>query len=138
MNIICPNNPPISDGSNLSPSARQLYQWIELYTAQNGLEQPKILSICRSKAHQKQLQDDWDAGKREGLRVRPADNSYHIPDKFGLCHAFDLANTDKWLRMVGSAVVQNVPGARWGGTWIPQDLPHFDMPPGVMFTIRLV
>ena len=115
----------------LGPEARALYRFIEIYAAQENLEPPHILSTCRPAAQQIAMQEAWDRGDRAGLRVRPADpeNSKHVPDETGICSAFDLSNNDAWLRQVGQHVLENFPGATWGGIWIPKDLPHFHVEP---------
>jgi len=115
----------------MGPEARAMYRAIELYTAENGMEPPHLLSTCRSKAKQLDMQRRWDSGDRRGLRVRPADpdSSKHVADEYGICWAFDLANSDAWLDVVGPHIVKTVPGARWGGNWLPKDSPHFDIEP---------
>lgn len=120
-----------STNGTLGPDARALYRAIEVFTAQNGMEPPHILSTCRSRAHQKELQRRWDAGDRAGIAVRPADpeDSLHVPDELGICSAFDLSNNHAWLRTVGRFVIDNFPSAVWGGTFLPQDLPHFHVVP---------
>ena len=96
--------------------------------------EPEVISVCRSRDRQIELQRQWDAGDRRGLRVRPADpeDSNHVADINGECWAFDLGNDDEWLRAAGDYVlspsVQNyLPNARWGGSWVPVDLGHFDV-----------
>ncbi len=115
----------------LGPDARALYRFIEIFAAEQNLEPPHLLSTCRSREEQLNLQRRWDAGDREGIRARPADpdTSKHVADEHGICHAFDLFNSDSWLRTVGQHVVKTFPGARWGGNWLPPDLPHFDVQP---------
>ena len=113
------------DGA-LAPAARDLLSQISWYAAQEGLAPPSVLSACRSRAYQLELQQRWDSGDRRGLTVRPATNSKHIADEDGLCWAFDLGNTHEWLRQVGP-VMARMPGVTWGGSWVPPDLPHFEV-----------
>lgn len=126
-----PTVTPGSTNATLGPDARALYRAIEVFTAKNGMEPPHILSTCRSWAHQMELQQRWDAGDRVGIAARPADpeDSSHVPDEFGICHAFDLANNPDWLKTVGRHVLNSFPSAHWGGTFLPQDLPHFHVVP---------
>lgn len=140
MNILCPTESTPGFLDQMHPKARALYRWIEAFAKQNKLEPPFPLSICRSFERQKQIQEAWDRGEREGLSVRPADpeNSLHVPGPDGLCRAFDLGNNYSWLALVGPAVMKNVPGARWGGLWLPPDYPHFDVETRPYVEIRLV
>lgn len=48
--------------------------YVALYMA--GLD-PRISRIFSSPSHQKYLQELWDSGQRQGLRVRPATTSKH-------------------------------------------------------------
>jgi hypothetical protein len=125
----------------LAPPARALLSHIALYAAQRGLEPPKVISACRTREEQIELIRRWESGDREGIAARPAhpDNSKHISDANGMCWAFDLGNSHAWLRAVGP-VAARFPGARWGGTFIPADLPHFDMevPMRLAAEIRLI
>jgi len=43
---------------------------------------PRITRIYSDKQHHLDLQKRWDAGQREGLRARPANNSKHIIEDF--------------------------------------------------------
>ena len=124
----CPTLTPGPTGA-IGPEARQLYRDIEIYAAQNGMEPPHLLSQCRSAALQRAMQLAWDTGRRTGLRVRPADpeNSSHVPDAQGICWAFDLNNSDEWLKTIGRWVQRTHPNASWGGAWLPPDLPHFQI-----------
>jgi hypothetical protein len=118
-----------TQSATMGPEIRHLYGQIELYTAQHGMEPPHLLSQCRSRDLQLAMQQAWDTGRRSGLRVRPADpeNSNHIPDKMGICWAFDLSNDETWLSIVGGWVARTFPNATWGGTWLPRDTPHFQI-----------
>ncbi len=42
---------------------------------------PKITSGFRDPAKQKKMQEDWDAGRRAGLKFRPASHSDHTKGK---------------------------------------------------------
>lgn len=118
-----------SGQGTLGPEARQLYRSIEIFAATKGLQAPKILSSCRSLEQQRSLQRRWDAGDRLGLATRPADDSKHVPDELGICHAFDLAGSDAWLTMVGTFVQGSFPNAVWGGSFLPPDKNHFHVNP---------
>jgi hypothetical protein len=126
--LCCPTLTRAPTGA-IGPEARQLYRDIEIYAAETGLEPPHLLSQCRSASLQRAMQQAWDTGRRSGLRSRPADpeNSKHVPDENGICWAFDLNNTDEWLRVVGAWVQRTHPNATWGGTWLSRDLPHFQV-----------
>ena len=123
---------------HLSKEAKEILDWISDYAKQMEMDLPLVISTCRTSDQQQDLQDAWDRGEKRGLRVRPADNSAHIPDQRGFCRAFDLGNDDNWLQIIGPAVTRNFPWARWGGNFIPVDMNHFDVPKGTLFTIRLV
>lgn len=112
--------------AELSPLMMGLFAWMAELTARGGMAPPELLSACRSRAMQDQLIDDWDRGARAGLLVRPVRNSKHLPDPFGKCHAFDLANHETWLYTVGPVVSGKWPGIEWGGTYIPKDIRHFE------------
>ena len=136
--------------ATLSPPARRLLQTIEWYTEQNNLAFPEVLSACRTPEAQLAMQGQWDLGNRGGLRVRPVDpqNSSHVADENGLCWAFDLWPSDgdssAWFALVGayvrsSEVQRAIPGASWGGAWLPKDEPHFQVEPMRLVTeIRLI
>lgn len=132
-NCCCPKTQmstivPAGTGT-LSARARQLFREIELFAASMRFPKPELLSGCRSREQQRELQRRWDAGDRAGLAVRPADESLHLPDQFGVCRAFDLGGLSRQqLETVGSWVQQRFPWARWGGAWLPRDLNHFDVP----------
>ena len=98
------------------------------------LGSPVVISTCRSAGKQAEMRARYDRGDRTGLAYRPADpkNSRHVPDETGVCWAFDLGNSDQWLRQAGAfvqtrAVTVAVPGARWGGVWLPPDINHFEI-----------
>lgn len=118
-------------GGTLGPGARELLRAIELKAAAEHMPDPVYLSGCRAADYQMELRRRWDSGDREGLRVRPADpeNSRHVPDSRGLCWAFDLGNESSWLEIIGPWAVRNIPGAVWGGSFIPKDQPHFEFAP---------
>jgi hypothetical protein len=143
MNLPCPpylENPTHPFLNLLTPEAAHLFQWIEAYAAHKKLAPPFPISICRSAETQKELQEAWDRGEREGLSARPADpeTSMHVPNENGQCSAFDLGNDYKWLSEIGPAAIKNVPGARWGGLWLPPDYVHFDIQRTRVIEIRLV
>ena len=87
---------------------------------------PSVLSACRSADRQALMQRLWDMGHREGLAARPADNSKHIADEFGFCRAFDLANDDLWIEVMGPVVARHWPNVEWGGTYLRRDPRHFE------------
>lgn len=66
------------------------------------------------------LQAQWDRGDRRGLAVRPASDSAHTRR-----NAFDLQNDKPTLNVLGREARRL--GARWGGTFIPPDINHFDV-----------
>lgn len=82
-----------------------------------------LSSGYRSPAHQKALQARWDRGDRQGLKVRPADNSEHTTGR-----AFDVdpdgpepsKATWQQLGRLGESL-----GLRWGGRFNEADPVHF-------------
>lgn len=79
---------------------------------------PPIASGRRSRRHNRALQRAWDRGEREGLAVRPADDSAHLRGE-----AFDLVRSrgvDIFARYA------HYQGMRWGGTFRRRDPLHFD------------
>tara|TARA_Y100000310_G_C20646312_1_gene796802 strand:+ start:1230 stop:1589 length:360 start_codon:yes stop_codon:yes gene_type:complete len=114
-------------GGGFSPRTTELYAHLERWARRNGLSPPVLLSGCRDKAIQMQMQRDWDEGNREGLAVRPATDSAHIPGPDGYCRAFDLGNTPNWLALAGAEVAISFRDATWGGFWLPKDIRHFQI-----------
>ena len=112
--------------AQLSETMVVLFNWMTEVARRGGMADPIILSGCRSPERQRFLQREWDEGRREGLAVRPSDTSKHLPDPFGFCRAFDLANTSNWLAVMGPVVAQKWPNIEWGGTFIPRDPRHFE------------
>jgi len=110
----------------LSPTMGQFFDWLGDWAQVNGLAPPIILSACRSETDQRLMQQEWDRGNREGLAVRPVTNSKHIPDAFGNCRAFDLANDETWLRRAGMEVGRLFTAVEWGGTYLSPDIRHFE------------
>jgi hypothetical protein len=115
-----------TQGTGLSPKMTKLFNWMVEVAQKSQMQQPVILSACRSPERQQYYQALWDMGQREGLSARPVTNSKHIPDASGLCRAFDLANDREWLYIMGQAVVSFWPDIEWGGTYLPPDYPHFE------------
>lgn len=114
-----------------------MFRYMGVLAATLGLDPPTINSGCRSAALQRAMQENWDTGDHEGLAVRPATDSLHVPDESGVCRAFDLGNDLAWLARIGPATVAGFPGLRWGGLWLPRDPWHFDFPKRYALTIRL-
>ncbi len=112
--------------AQLSHTMIRLFDWMSMVGQRGGIGPPIMLSACRSRERQAQLQRDWDMGLKEGLAVRPVDNSKHLADPFGRCHAFDLANLDSWLYTMGPVVAMRWPAIEWGGAYIPKDIRHFE------------
>jgi len=110
----------------LSRTMGFLFDWMGEYASEYGLDPPIILSACRSLTDQRLMQREWDLGNQEGLAVRPADNSKHIPDEFGYCRAFDLANSEDWLNRVGRDVSYAFQSVEWGGNYLRKDIRHFE------------
>tara|TARA_Y100000310_G_C20601548_1_gene773315 strand:+ start:931 stop:1374 length:444 start_codon:yes stop_codon:yes gene_type:complete len=110
----------------LSESMVVLFNWIGQVAERGGMAPPVMLSACRTKERQQELQNLWDTGQREGLAVRPVDNSKHIADSFGWCRAFDLGNDLTWLQTMGPVVVAKWPNIEWGGGYLPPDYRHFE------------
>lgn len=112
--------------AQLSGPMMKFLDWLIQLTRRGDMERPELLSTCRTHERQKYLQSLWDQGMREGLAVRPVDGSKHLPDPFGFCHAFDLANDTRWLQIVGPVVVAKWTVVEWGGTYLPPDPRHFE------------
>ena len=86
-------------GSRPSEAIVRLLDWMGGFASRNGLEQPMVLSACRTWDQQKKLQQQWDSGDRSGLAARPVDpaRSKHVAGGDGICRAVDLANSRVWL-----------------------------------------
>lgn len=91
---------------------------------------PPIVSGYRSPERQLELISRWNAGKREGLVVKPAERSWHMQ---GL--AVDVAYQDlpeaAWKRFI---FLMTAFGCRWGGAFRMPDPVHFDLPIGRKMT----
>ncbi len=114
-------------GDGWDGATNGLYLALVDWARRNNFDPPILLSACRPATLQKELQERWDRGDREGLAVRPADptKSKHVP-KNGTCKAFDLGNSPQWLALAGAYVTQNFPRATWGGFWLRKDPGHFE------------
>lgn|SRR5574341_623242 len=67
---------PWFESQGATSKAALAFARLYAYSWAAGL-QPRVTSIFRDPAHQKELQRRWDAGNRAGLRARPADASKH-------------------------------------------------------------
>lgn len=108
-------------GKGLTNDAATLYATLMWWGLHYGYEPADIHSGRRSAARQRQMQRDWDAGKRAGLVVRPADDSPHVRGE-----GFDLERVSH-LPVYGSWA--NAAGGRWGGNFTgvhAGDDVHFD------------
>ena len=121
-------------GTVLAGPTEWLLNQLRIWARKTNRSAPVVVSLCRTAERQRELQQRWDAGDRRGLRVRPVnpENSKHVADENGECWAFDLGNDDQWLEAAGAyvlspAIQSALPGARWGGSWIPKDSVHFDV-----------
>lgn len=112
--------------AEMSVTMRYLFGWIGEVANRAGMAPPELLSGARTRERQQYLQQQWDRGNRAGLAVRPSSTSKHIPDAMGHYRAFDLANTEDWLYLMGPVVVAKWPNIEWGGTYIPKDIRHFE------------
>ena len=111
---------------NLSEGMRRFLALAKHWADEAGVQGPIVLSSCRTREQQEEMQRAWDRGDKGGLSYRPSSDSRHIPDSFGYCHAIDLGNDSEWLKIIGREVVQRVPQITWGGVWIPPDIRHFE------------
>tara|TARA_Y100000310_G_C20609430_1_gene777233 strand:+ start:1113 stop:1499 length:387 start_codon:yes stop_codon:yes gene_type:complete len=103
--------------------SRTMQQW--LGEAEAALKMPLgnlIISGYRSREFNKELQDAWDQGWRDGLDVRPADNSFHLTGD-----AVDLLIPNETL-LKQLVKWWEARGGKWGGRWIPSDPNHFQLP----------
>lgn len=86
----------------------------------HGQQPLAIISGYRSADRQAQLRVAWDAGRREGLAVRPALRSAHTEAR-----AFDLSGSNKQLGILGQ-IAYSLDGTRWGGNFRESDPGHFE------------
>lgn len=112
--------------ARLSEYMQSVLNAMRNFAREIGLEDPVILSGARSPALQHELQRDWDRGEREGLAVRPVENSKHIPDASGIYRAIDLGNSEFWIHTVVPSVVQAFKYLEWGGNYLPRDIRHLE------------
>jgi len=83
-------------------------------------QRPDVISGYRSPARQAQLLQRWQSGHREGIRAKPACQSWHMVGR-----AIDVENNrPEWLEVYGALMVWL--GMRWGRTF--GDPNHFDYP----------
>lgn len=113
----------------LGPAGRQLIAAIGVEAHKRGLVPPVIISACRTYDEQLELLERWLGGDREGIAYRPADpgRSKHVPDGNGICWAFDVGNSRRWIDEIGPWVARTLGWATWGGTWLPPDRRHFQV-----------
>ena len=127
-----PGNPPpvarwvelIEHGlaMGLHVDAAKAYATLGWWGEHHGLKTPAIHSGARSYERQRQLQRDWDEGRRSGLVVRPATDSPHVR-RIGWdlerCGHFEVYAA--WGKLIG---------VRWGGNFQNHqrdDVVHFDL-----------
>jgi len=95
------------------------------YLTAYGLN-PRVTSVFRDPAYQRQLQERYDAGDTTGLRTRPATNSKHsTTDWLGnpAASAIDIAtDDDSRAAQIGAAL-----GFRAGFYFKDPDPGHFDL-----------
>lgn len=111
-------------------SARAALQFARLYGyAVIADLNPYVTRIYSSGQHQKDLQQRWDAGQRQGLRVRPATTSKHIRESRGepASDAIDMPcsspENDKKCAQIAREL-----GLRSGETFTVADPGHYDVP----------
>ena len=115
--------------SDLAAYIRELAQIVE---TENPGVTIRVVSGYRSEAYQAQLRARWDSGDRAGLLVRPALVSRHSSGR-----AVDLAfswegypiavrDTPRQYWQYLAEILAPV-GVRWGGTFRPPDLNHFEI-----------
>lgn len=114
--------------TGLSADMQAVLEWIKQKSQLLGIGQPILLSTCRTKEHQTDLQERFDSGDRTGIRNRPADpeDSFHVAGEDGKCRAFDLGNSDDWLDIIGPRVVGEFPMVEWGGNYANNAPNHFE------------
>lgn len=109
----------------LDPEASWLLDQVTQYARARGLP-VSLESGFRSPTRTRELQEQWDAGNRTGLTVRPASESLHHRGR-----AFDLVAPPDVLDELGAFVLnlatQTNRNLRWGGTFLPPDPGHFDV-----------
>lgn len=110
----------LSKGLHLD--AAKAYATLGWWGEHYGLRTPNIHSGHRSAEHQKKIQRDWDAGRRAGLVVRPADSSPHTR-RIG----WDVERVPHlWIYGAWAPHL----GVRWGGDFQGKhkgDVVHFDL-----------
>lgn len=105
----------------LTDRAAQTYATLMIWGEQFGVSAAPIVSGKRSRIRNEILQAKWDLGFRDGLRVRPAEESAHLDGD-----AFDISAPANVLRGYGQ-LSRYLPGVRWGGTFATPDPVHFDL-----------
>ncbi len=110
---------------NLDPEATWLLSVVTDFARSSGLTF-SFESGLRSPTRTRELQEQWDAGNRAGLTVRPASDSLHHKGR-----AFDLVADKRTLDILGDFVVKLATEMnrrfRWGGRFLPPDPGHFDV-----------
>jgi len=98
------------------------------YAFEAGLN-PTVVRIYSSSLHQKQLQARYDAGDRQGLRVRPATSSKHIREFNGqmASDAMDMPCSSKENDVICAQLARQI-GLRAGMDFKEPDPGHYDTP----------
>lgn len=92
----------------------------------------QVVSGFRSSAHQAQLMARWNAGDRRGIASRPAARSKHsegLAVDLGFVwigRGLTVAETPRAYWEFLADLLRPV-GVRWGGTFTPPDMNHFDI-----------
>lgn len=98
------------------------------YAFMQGLG-PYVTRIYSSRSRQMELQQKWDAGQREGLRVRPATTSKHIREDRGqmASDAIDMPCSDLDNDRKCAIIARDI-GLRAGEDFKVTDSGHYDVP----------
>lgn len=112
---------PGVDLVNLQPDTLAMAQDLSTWSLMQGWEL-EFTSGYRSPVYQLELRARWDAGDRQGLRVRPAASSAHSRGE-----AVDgvILNDPSGRKLAQLGQYAQLRGYTWGGTFSDPDPVHF-------------
>jgi hypothetical protein len=111
-----------------SPKAALLFARLYGYAVEADLN-PVVTSIYRSMKHQKELQERYDLGFTQGLRVRPATTSKHLRESRGepASDAMDMPCSSPENDRECAKIARQI-GLRTGESFTVSDAGHYDVP----------
>ena len=114
-----------------SKAAKQFHAFAQAAYEKYGIT---VTSSFRSLTKQKKMQADWDAGRREGLKARPATTSAHssgfaLDFNVGLQLGINKGNSKTTKKELVKELTELAAeyGIQYGGNWVNPDIPHFYM-----------